>query len=283
MTASPSQSTFLLDLIELLGSNPDPSAVCQYLAVSWPCEDPVHQTAIMEVQQDASLHLAGWFGFNSSAVEPLARVSMWDELPAPVAIREQRTITLTNKSDVAAHFPNILDPNLRIGGLIVAPISAAGRTIGACAVINSDGFHSPESSKEQLLEVCLALGLYLPNYQRAMNLLNTGPIQPIQAPPNGHPNTSPPNPGSSRNMLVPNHLTERQLTVLQYLAQRLTNRHIAMLMGFSESTIRQETMAIYAHLSVHGRHEAVEAARIRGMIKPDPFDDDENETALVNS
>jgi DNA-binding NarL/FixJ family response regulator len=51
-------------------------------------------------------------------------------------------------------------------------------------------------------------------------------------------------------------LTERQVIILRLIAENRTNRHISDLLGYSESTIRQETIKIYAKLDCNGRKEA---------------------------
>jgi len=65
-------------------------------------------------------------------------------------------------------------------------------------------------------------------------------------------------------------LSARQLLVVDALADGLTNRQIAVRIAYSESTVRMETMAIYRHLGVGSRAEAVVQARLRGIIPGDP-------------
>lgn len=67
-------------------------------------------------------------------------------------------------------------------------------------------------------------------------------------------------------------LTPRQAEILKAMAGGLTNREIAKLIRFSESTVRVESLTIYRHFGVHSRGEAVEAAREAGHIHgpPDP-------------
>lgn len=50
-------------------------------------------------------------------------------------------------------------------------------------------------------------------------------------------------------------LTERQETILSKIRQGMTNISIANQLGYSESLIRQETMAIYQKLGVTGRRD----------------------------
>lgn len=63
-------------------------------------------------------------------------------------------------------------------------------------------------------------------------------------------------------------LTPRQLRVLSLMAQGMTNGQIARVLAFSESTVRQDTMAIYRILHVKGRSEAVHYGRTHGLIAP---------------
>lgn len=51
-------------------------------------------------------------------------------------------------------------------------------------------------------------------------------------------------------------LTDRQVQILAFIADRKTNIEIADAMGYSESTVRQETIRIFEKLQVSGRNEA---------------------------
>ena len=53
-------------------------------------------------------------------------------------------------------------------------------------------------------------------------------------------------------------LTERQKLILRMLSEDRTNLGISELLGYSESTIRQETIKIFAKLGCHGREEAAQ-------------------------
>jgi DNA-binding NarL/FixJ family response regulator len=49
----------------------------------------------------------------------------------------------------------------------------------------------------------------------------------------------------------------------------MTNPQIAARIGFSDSTVRQETMAIYRFLGAEGRRDAVQIASLRGLLNED--------------
>ena len=62
--------------------------------------------------------------------------------------------------------------------------------------------------------------------------------------------------------------TERQQRILERMQDGKTNKSIARELGFSESTIRQETLRLYRSLGVNSREDAVIAARVKGLLDP---------------
>ena len=82
------------------------------------------------------------------------------------------------------------------------------------------------------------------------------------APKTGHASAAPARPTSSDAV----ELSPRQLRILGLLAREKTNRWIAAELGFSESTIRQETLRLYRALGVNSRSDAVKVAQGIGLI-----------------
>jgi DNA-binding CsgD family transcriptional regulator len=68
-------------------------------------------------------------------------------------------------------------------------------------------------------------------------------------------------------------LTNRQLVILEFMAQGLTNAQIAQELMLSESSIRQETVKIYRSLGVNNREAAAKQAKGLGLITPPPDHD----------
>lgn len=64
----------------------------------------------------------------------------------------------------------------------------------------------------------------------------------------------------------PRRLSERQLRILGLLSEGLTMRQIANRIGYSESTVRMESLAIYRSLDVHDRENAVHAGCALGLL-----------------
>lgn len=63
-------------------------------------------------------------------------------------------------------------------------------------------------------------------------------------------------------------LTTRQVKILGFMSDGMTNAEISAQVLLSESTVRQETIKIYRALQVAGRQEAVAKARAIGLLAP---------------
>ena len=62
-------------------------------------------------------------------------------------------------------------------------------------------------------------------------------------------------------------ISPRQIQILQGMVEGKTNHELATDLGFSVSTIRHETMAIFRALGVSDRKEAAKAAQLMEFIK----------------
>lgn len=62
------------------------------------------------------------------------------------------------------------------------------------------------------------------------------------------------------------NFSTRQRQVLELLEQHLTMRQIAARIGYSDSTVRMDSLAIYRALGVHDRDGAISAARAAGLL-----------------
>ncbi len=111
------------------------------------------------------------------------------------------------------------------------------------------GLLSPEASEEELVAAVLALheGLLAASPALMLPLLGAAPML-------------------DQTDELEEELTEREMDVLQLLAQGLPNKQIALQLHISEHTVKFHSSAIYAKLNVTNRTEAVRRGARMGLI-----------------
>jgi DNA-binding CsgD family transcriptional regulator len=253
----------LSEFIAFLTMHPSFDEVCRRLVAQWPVAGAIEQAAIGLLGNDGRITFCGRFGYEYKVAEGNARSTIWDQLPCSLAVSNQRLVVITERSDIDDQFPQLAKAMPDLSSVLAAPLISNSTSYGVCVVSSTDPLRHVQESVAIFTEYCLALSLYV--YSQRGN-------HPGGENPGTNTKTAPSTPTDSprRHTLLPPVLSDRQLTVLSYLAQGHSNRQIGKLMGFSESTIRQETMAIYAFFGVSGRREAVEAAISRNMVEVPP-------------
>ena len=64
-------------------------------------------------------------------------------------------------------------------------------------------------------------------------------------------------------------LSERELEVLRYIAEGLSNREIAQRLVLSINTVKSHVRKVYEKLGVHSRTQAVSRASALRILPPD--------------
>jgi ATP/maltotriose-dependent transcriptional regulator MalT len=73
--------------------------------------------------------------------------------------------------------------------------------------------------------------------------------------------------GGHTSQPLPEPLTNRELKILDLLTQQLQNKEISRKLFISPRTVKKHLDNIYGKLNVSGRGQAVEKARMLGMLK----------------
>ena len=186
------------------------------------------------------LRAVSTFGDLPGGAGAYARVSVWDHLPLADAARHE-SACIANGAQAVEQFPDLHPSGAELSLVAAVHLAIGNRTVGALQITSRTS--RPQDVSEADMSAAASMIAWYLELTEA-----TAPVHMEGAPPS-----------------EPRPLTERQSTVASLLVQGMTNAQIAARIGFSDSTVRQETMAIYRHLGVHGRHDVERAMAALGI------------------
>jgi len=262
------------DLVDLLLHRPTMDEVAQFIVLSGvPALNP-RQVAIYGVDPASRLQLLGAFGPEQGKGD-LDRLSALDTPLVSDVLRwrlPQTNLTIPDGDEEVEMPPE--------GPQLIWPLATPSRLRGVLQ-LRFDSLHIPSEAEAQLAALAPIMSLLLEwlsasedtaagVYARQWGLWAPSRNSDESAA-GGHPQHASADWRRGIDRGRPRALTARQQRVLELMAQGMTNGQIARALKFSESTVRQETMAIYRYLQVPGRVEAVDTAIERGLLpQPDP-------------
>jgi DNA-binding CsgD family transcriptional regulator len=268
-------SRAMLDIVRFLMTRPTCDQISQHLVLNLLNAHRPRAAVISLFGVDGSLHAVGSFGMSASSMEAFKTLSLWDSSPMSDAVRSGDPVVLDTAEAVEERYPWLGSEETPYEPMAVWPLSLPSQRVGAVQLVFTE---SPdvEALRADVTGISAVLALYL-------SLLTSVASSPDKAVASlerddrngGFPVTSlslvegvgldEANHANHRKP-APGVLSERQMRILGLMAKGLTNSQISKRVGFSESTVRQETMAIYRYFGVGGRREAVRLAGMRGML-----------------
>lgn len=145
---------------------------------------------------------------------------------------------------------SIVIEKIKDSTLFVLPIDLGGVTTGAFLFTLSADVPDPIFSRETTAMLSSLGGLFMDG--KGLSLRSKP--RPVTA-------------NSDVDSLPVQELTTRQVRILHFIADGLTNAEISKHVLLSESTVRQETIRIFRILKCHTRSEAIVKARASGIIE----------------
>lgn len=217
---------------------------------SWKCNG----LAVFAPVTDGSLSLHSTYGYPSGQAQALASVPFQLDSPMHRAMSTDEVVWFPELIDVIEATGSCPISIAGASGLIVAPLTRLGIPLLVVVLSFSDELPSNPASGPFVAAVKSLLELHVgqSDSRRSGSLFAVPSDGPLGGPP--------------RRADV--SLSARQLQVLQLLALEKTNRSIALDLGYSESTIRQETLRLYRALNVNSRSDAVSVAASIGLVTP---------------
>lgn len=248
----PYDRELVIQMLHYLMGRPSFDDIAQHLVLTLTPRHGTKAALIGECHPDGTLSALGAFGLVPTITEPLTQVSLWDSSPLSDAIRTGRPVLCSRRGEAAARYPSLTVLRAVDDPTLAWPLALPSQLVGGMQLFFHKGLEA-QAVQRDLTGIGAVLALYV-------SLLRLGPTQPA---PHEDPRRSP---SPSRKSAEPQSLSNRQRAILHQVAGGRTNAQIARALGFSESTIRQETIAIYRALGVSDRHAAVRQARANGLL-----------------
>jgi DNA-binding CsgD family transcriptional regulator len=268
-------SRTVLELVSFLLTRPNSDQTAQHLVLRLMSGHHPRAAIISLFAPDATLHEVGMFGLSPSALEVYRNLALDESTPMTDAVRAREPVVITDAAEVETRYPWIGSHGMPYEPLAVWPLTLPDEYVGGIQFLFTQP-PDPDALRADVTGVAAVLALYL------SMLTNTAP-GPAQA---WHPDEGDNGPapmgapelrlvrsnGDSAEVVEPDgptpsreHLTPRQIEILALMGKGLTNSQISSAIGFSESTVGQETLDIYRYFGVHSRRDAVRMASSRGF------------------
>lgn len=235
----------LARLGQFLAAGPSVLAVLEYLTVNSLKEWRAHAAWIACPQPTGVFDLEGSYGSVDAHSFAAAPPSVWGPNPLALAleIEDGQTALVTDLKQTTLPF---MGPDIE--HLITCSTYPAAQVRYVLGIGSEGNREMADQCSQALLEMTPLLATYLGLHGSRLG-------------------TAPENSRSAGSRDAQSSLTPRQSTILRLLSENMKNREIAFAIGYSESTVRIETIAIYEKLGVSGRREAVRVAERLGMFE----------------
>lgn len=246
-------------MLEVLAGRPTPDGLAQELALGTLSRFKPKVILIDYLSSGAQLLLAGSFGLSESAARSLAARSIWESSPMAEAVRsgapvEVSVSTSESGESWGAHLGS------EVSTFVAIPLTMKDQKLGALG-LGFDGSFTGLDPHSDLSGVAVVLALYLSlQVDAAPSVASTNGKSAVAA--DGRRSAT----GLAGDPTDVENMSDRRRQVLRLLANGFTNSQIAYRIGFSESTVRHETMAIYRMLGATDRRDAARIAETLGLL-----------------
>ena len=212
--------------------------IAQFLAMNTFAEEKSDCIYLGELIETGVVCTLGGFGWTSTEYSSFIDLPIQSSYPITQSIRTNEVLICTNDDAFKKEYPLMSEFPLRDDW--VSGIAIPAYPIGGIALFSSIHLEITESARIFYVAIGSLLGLYASRLPKALVAVAITVKEKIDLP------------------QVP--LSDRQLVIAGLLERGFNNAQIGLEIGYSESLIRQETVAIYRKLQVTGR-KALQAIR----------------------
>jgi DNA-binding CsgD family transcriptional regulator len=245
----------LLEAIDFLGGTPNPHSLCRHLTLNVAADARPIGALISVLEPNGALRIAGAFGLDDASLAARATQTAADSSPLVEAVRAGQPVFYSSAQLIRERFPDFASRTTPVMPTAIWPIMSRGDRIGAIQLF-FDESHAESPLTADFEAVVALIALYV-RLQLAAGVSHTRWSTVDRRQQSSVSAVT----DERRRPSGISELTERQAAVLDHICAGRTNAQIAHVVGYSESTVRQETMAIYRTLGVEGRGQAAALAR----------------------
>ena len=199
---------------------------------------------ICEINDEHLIETLGVYGVGKGLKDKYPDLYSFNEkLPIPDAIRNRKVVWINGLPSWPDKYPSLKDKPAvdNAKTYICFPIEKSGTPVAAFGIFCNSEIEPSAEIEAFLKAIGYVLSLHLyrskDSTSNIINLVNQTRVKPAVA-------------------IESNVITDRQLLILKMMSEGRTNIVISELLGYSESTVRQETIKIFAKLGCSGREEA---------------------------
>jgi DNA-binding CsgD family transcriptional regulator len=234
-------------VLRTIGSTPHPDEIARSIVDAFAETFTVTSAAILTLR-GRRLVVFGLYGYPDSEIAAMRVLPVDGDYPISRALREGEVI-IDPVRDVSDRYA----AGRRLGGswpgtqarcpdgtLVHVPIVNRGLPVGGFGLVCETERDWDPVEVAALDAIAHALGLWLTHEDGGL---------PLEEP------------------SAPRALTSRQVAILTLVAEDRSNTDIADLLGYSESTVKQEMQRILRSLEVGGRREAASRATALGLLR----------------
>jgi DNA-binding CsgD family transcriptional regulator len=225
--------------------------IAQFLAMNTFVEEKSQCIYIGELIETGVVCTLGGFGWSSTEYSSFIDLPIHSAYPITESIRVNEVLLCKNDDGFKSKYPLMSVFPIRENW--ISGIAIPAYPIGGIALFSSIDLEVSESAQVFYIAIGSLLGLYASRLPKALVAVAITVKEKIDLP------------------QVP--LSDRQLVIAGLLERGFNNAQIGLEIGYSESLIRQETVAIYRKLQVTGR-KALQAIRTLNLEAESNFDTD---------
>ena len=242
-------------LASALASKTPLDSIGRLLALRVLANFDVYGVALVAVDGMGRYRTLSTFGYDENEIHSLNSTGLDWKTPLAAAIRDGRSVWFDHGSSTMAQFPDLQNVPVHpsIKATICLPIGHEAPIAGLLITLRQEMEWAPREVQEGFLSTLASLlSITVDSARVRSELVSRGSRPPAQK---------------------EGTLSDRQIAILRLIAEGKTNKAIGSRLGYSESTVRHETMRIFRLLGVASRSQAVTAGASRGLlpIQRDPL------------